>query len=170
MLESAEKDKESIRIASRNDEMVKEMQSSIADLESELKMKKGEVGELTKEVSSLMADKEGLEHEMAGLKEKLEQAEKTRDFALKSAKLASQASSASKSEEDSKVVGELIVQKSKLEDLLKESEGKREVLEKEAVKLKEAVKALKQKIDAAQILKKKQVSEWFGWMARVSFV
>jgi len=157
MLESAEKDKESIRVASMNEEKVKDMQTTIADLESELKMKKGEVGELTKEVSSLMGDKEGLDQVVSGLKDKLEQAEKTRDFALKSAKLASQASSASKSEEDSKVVGELIVQKSKFEEMFKESEEKREALEKEAVKLKEAVKALKQKIDAAQILKKKQM-------------
>jgi len=157
MLESAEKDKESIRMASRNDEAVKKVQGEFTDLQSELMLKKGEVGELTKEVSNLMADKATLESKVSDLGDKLEQAEKTRDFALKSAKLASQASSATKSEEDSKVVGELIVEKAKFEDLYKESEAKRKKLEEEAVKLKEAVKALKQKIDAAQMLKKKQM-------------
>ncbi|GMI10838.1 hypothetical protein TrVE_jg615 [Triparma verrucosa] len=158
LLKDAMEDKAAIRAAASSEGQIKALEEKVRDLTNKLSDSKGDVGDLTKELNGVMNDKEALQKEVEDLTEKLAQAEKTRDFALKATKLASQASEVTQSEEDKKVVAELLLQKSKLEDSLAEQSAKIEGLETEKEKLVVAVKALKQKVDAAQMLKKKQMA------------
>ena len=146
LLKDAMEDKAAIRAAASSEVQIKSLESKLQEVEAALAEKKDENGDLMKELNKVMNDKEELQAELSSLNEKLEQAEKTRDFALKATKLASQASEATQSEEDKKVVGELLLQKSKLEDSLAIASKKCEDLEGERTKLIEAVKALKNKV------------------------
>jgi protein HOOK3 len=157
LLLEASKDKEAIRMAAGGQEQTAKLEAKVSKLEDDLKSKRAENGDLTKEVDDLMQKTETLEGDLAALQSKLVEAERTRDFSLKAAKLAAQASSATNSsEEDKEVVGDLLVKNSKLEEALETSVKKVADLEEEREKLRTAVKALKSKIEAAQMLKKKQ--------------
>ncbi|GMI09596.1 hypothetical protein TrLO_g6555 [Triparma laevis f. longispina] len=157
LLKDAMEDKAAIRAAASSEGQIKDLQEKVKELQGKLADSKGDVGDLTKELNGVMNDKEALQKELEGCTEKLVQAEKTRDFALKATKLASQASEVTQSEGGKKVVAELLLQKSTLEDSLAKQAFKVASLEDEREKLVAAVKALKQKNEAAQMLKKKNM-------------
>ncbi|GMH80972.1 hypothetical protein TL16_g08777 [Triparma laevis f. inornata] len=157
LLKDAMEDKAAIRAAASSEGQIKDLQEKVKELQGKLADSKGDVGDLTKELNGVMNDKEALQKELEGCTEKLVQAEKTRDFALKATKLASQASEVTQSEGGKKVVAELLLQKSTLEDSLAKQASKVASLEDEREKLVAAVKALKQKNEAAQMLKKKNM-------------
>ena len=103
LLKDAMEDKAAIRAAASAEGQIKALEEKVRDLTNKLSDSKGDVGDLTKELNGVMNDKEALQKEVEDLTEKLAQAEKTRDFALKATKLASQASEVTQSEEDKKV-------------------------------------------------------------------
>jgi len=156
-LESS-KDKEAIRKAAGGEADRAKLEGQVKELRAGLKAKKAETGDLTKEVNTLMETAADLEGRLRSATEKLEEAEKARDFSLKAAKIAARASASTTAEsadENKEVVGDLLVKNGRLEESLSAAEKKVTDLLAEKENYIATVIKLKQSIDAAKALKKK---------------
>ena len=156
LLESKE-DKEAMRRALEGEGKSDKLEAQVSQLTGVVKAMEKREREMTKEVSQYMGELEECKENLNEAKRKLAEAEKTAAFSMKAATIAARADSASAGSEDEKeVVGVLMRKSAKLEEELEKSLKKVKELEKEKEDFRAAAKALKSKVDAAQILKKKQ--------------